>query len=68
MLSGVLTHSRTGGGGSPEGGELSLAQYLGKLGHTLVSDPIPSETASEGQRGDGERAGVSWGVNTQAHT
>ena len=63
-----MTHSGTGGGGSPEAGDFGLAQHLGELGHTLVSDVVVVETVSEEQSGYGEKASVSWGADAKAST
>ena len=51
------------GGGAPQVGDLRLLEDGGERGGALVSDLVASETASEGWGGDGERVGVSMGID-----
>jgi hypothetical protein len=63
-----LTQKRTlWGGGAPQFGDLRLLEDGGERGGALVSDPVSRETASEGCSGDGERVGVSMGVDIKAN-
>jgi hypothetical protein len=52
------------GGGAREVGDLRLLEDGGERGGALVSDIIEFETASEGQRGRGERVSVSTGADS----
>ena len=56
------------GGGAPQVGDLRLLEDGGERGGALGSDAVASETASEGWGGDGERVGVSMGVDTFTNT
>ena len=56
------------GGGALEVGDLRLLEDGGERGGALVSDIIEFETASEGQRGRGERVSVSTGIDMKANT
>ena len=48
--------------------DLRLLEDGGEREGALVSDPVSSETASEGWGGNGERVGVSMGIDTKANT
>jgi hypothetical protein len=64
-----LTQKQTlWGGGAPQLGDLRLLEDGGERGGALVSDLVASETASEGWDGDGERVGVSMGIDRKADT
>ena len=64
-----MTGKRTlWGGGALQVGDLRLLEDGGERGGALVSDVVASETASEGWGGDGERVGVSMGVDRKANT
>ena len=70
MCQRALTRKRTlcMWGGALQVGDLSLLEDGGERGGALVSDPVPSETASEGRSGNGVRASVSTGADTKANT
>ena len=53
------------GCGALELGDLRLFEDGGERGGALVSDEVALETAKEGWSGDGERAGVAAGADTQ---
>ena len=53
----------TRGGGALEVGDHRLLEHGSERKGALVSDVVDSETASEGWDGDGERLGVSMGVD-----
>ena len=55
------------GGGAPQGGDLRLLEDGSERGGALGSDVVETETASEGQDGNGERVGVSMGADTKAN-
>jgi hypothetical protein len=57
-----------GAGGALEVSDVRLLEDGGERGGALVSDIIEFETASEGQRGRGERVSVSTGIDTKANT
>ena len=66
---GALTQKRTlWGGGAPQVGDLRLLEDGGERGGALVSDRVAFETASERWSGDGERVGVSKGIDRKADT
>ena len=48
--------------------DLRLLEDGGEREGALVSDPVSSETASEGWGGNGERVGVSMGIDRKANT
>ena len=56
------------GGGALQVSDLCLLEDCGERRGALVSDAVASETASEGWGGDGERVGVSMGIDTKANT
>jgi hypothetical protein len=65
----ALTQKQTlWGGGAHQLGDLRLLEDGGERGGALNSDRVASETASEGWGGDGERVGVSMGIDTKANT
>ena len=64
---GALTERRTlSGGGALEVGDLRLLEDGSERGGALGSYAVHVETASEGQNGNGESAGVSMGADTKA--
>ena len=65
---GIDTKQTLWGGGAPQVGYLRLLEDGGERGGTLVFDQVASETASEGWGGDGERVGVSKGVDRKVNT
>ena len=65
---GIDTKANISGGGAPQVGDLRLLEDGGERGGTLVYDQVASETASEGWGGDGERVGVSMGIDTKANS
>ena len=65
----ALTQKQTlWGGGALEVGDLRLVEDGSQRSGTLGSDVVASETASEGQNGNGECVGVSMGADTKANT
>ena len=48
--------------------DLCLLEDGGERGGALVSDRVASETAIDGWSGDGERVGVSMGIDRKANT
>ena len=54
------------GGGALQVGDLRLLEDGCERGGALVSDPVPSETASEGRSGNGEKASMATGVDTKS--
>ena len=64
----ALTQKQTllWGGGALEVGDLRLVEDGSQRSGTLGSDVVASETASEGQNGNGECVGVSMGADTRA--
>jgi hypothetical protein len=65
----ALTRKRTLWGGSAlEVGDLRLLEDGGERGGALNSDLVVPQTESEEQSGDGERSGVSMGVDRKANT
>ena len=54
------------GGGSLQIGDLRLVEDGSQRSGALGSDVVASETVSEGHDGNGERVGVSMGVDTKA--
>ena len=54
--------------GLPQGGDLRLLEDGSESGGALVSDVVASNTASEGQDGNGERVRVSMGPDKKANT
>ena len=65
----VLTEMRTlWGGGALQLGDLRLLEDGSERSGALSSDFVLSETVSEGWSGDGERVGVSMGIDTKANT
>ena len=65
----ALTQKQTlGRGGALQVGDLRLLEDGSERGGALVSDLVVSETASEGWSGDGERVGVSMGIDKKANT
>ena len=64
----ALTQKQTlWGGGALEVGDLRLVEDGSQRSGTLGSDVVASETASEGQNGNGECVGVSMGADTKAN-
>jgi hypothetical protein len=64
-----LTRNQTlSGGGALELGDLRLLEDGSERGSALVSDVVVFETASEGWGGDGEKLGVSMGIDKKANT
>ena len=55
-------------GGALKVCDVRLFEDGGELGGTLVSDVDVRQTVSEEQSGDGERSGVSRGIDTKANT
>ena len=51
------------GSGALEVGDLRLVEDGNERNNALVFDAVASETASEGQDGNGEREGVSMGAD-----
>ena len=72
LSAGVDTGKRTlWDGGAPQRGDLRLLEDGGERGGAIlkvVSDLVVPQTVSEEQSGDGERAGVSMGVDIKANT
>ena len=65
----ALTRKRTlWGGGVLEIGYLRLLEDGSKRSGALGFDAVASETASEGQDGNGEKVGMSTGADTNANT
>ena len=68
MCQGALTRKRTlWGGGALELGDLRLLEDGSERGSALGSDTVASETARQGRMGNGERIGVSMGIDTNAN-
>ena len=64
----ALTRKRTLWGGSAlQIGELRLVEDDSQRSGALGSDVVASETASEGQDGNGEKVGMSTGVDRKAN-
>ena len=55
-------------GGALEVSDVRLVEDGSERSGALGSDAVASETASEGWGGDGERVGVSMGVDRKANT
>ena len=65
----ALTQKRTvWGGGTLQIGDLRLVEDGSQRSGALGSDVVASETVSEGHDGNGERVGVSMGVDAKANT
>ena len=56
------------GSSALEMGDHRLFEDGSERGGALVADLVASETASEGWGGDGERVGVSMGIDRKANT
>jgi hypothetical protein len=56
------------GGGALELGDLRLLEDGSERGSALGSDTVASEPVSERWGGDGERVGVSMGIDTKANS
>jgi hypothetical protein len=56
------------GGSAPQIGDMRLLEAGGERGGALVSDLVVLQTVSEEQSEDGERSGVSMGIDTKANT
>ena len=56
------------GSSALEMGDHRLFEDGGERGGALVADRVASETASDGQSEDGERAGMSTGIDGKANT
>ena len=69
VCQGALTQKRTlRGGGTLEFLDLRLFEDGGERGGALGPDAVVRDTASEGQDENGERVGVSTGIDTKANT
>jgi len=67
-VSGHCHKSERSGGSAPQVGDLRLLEDGGERGGALVSEYVPPQTASGGWGGDGERVGVSVGIDRKANT
>ena len=67
-VNGADTKANTLVGGLPQDGDPRLLEDGGERRGALCSNVGAPNTASEGQDGDGERVGVSMGVDTKANT
>ena len=65
---GTDTKCEHSGGGALQVGDLRLLENGSERGGAPVSDVVTGETASEGWGGDGERVGVSMGIDRKANT
>ena len=68
MSAGADIKANTRGGGALQVGDLRLLEDGSERGGALGSYAVEVETASEGQNGNGESAGVSMGADRKANT
>ena len=68
MSAGTDTKCEHSGGGALQIGDLRLLEDGGERSGPLGSDVVAAETASDGQSEDGERAGMSTGIDGKANT
>ena len=68
VSTGADTTANTRGGGAHQLGDLCLLEDGGERGDALGSDAVVQETVNERRDEDGERAAMSRGADTKAHT
>ena len=68
MSMGADIKANTRGGGALQVGDLRLLEDGSERGGALGSYAVEVETASEGQNGNGESAGVSMGADRRVNT